>query len=105
MARWCCLVFLLLPIACSYDPLDPFQRPGTWTAQGDNDANLRIMVANPRDLIEGSKDTESLGTEAAPPVQRLFSGERSPLPVESASGISSSVPAAAQGGGGASSAQ
>ena len=74
------LIGLVLISACSYDPFDPYQRPGTWVSDGANDANLRAMVANPHDLIEGTGERVSSGAEAASPVQRVLAGKRYPLP-------------------------
>jgi hypothetical protein len=67
--------------ACTPDY--PFDKPGTWSIDQygiANDANLRAMVANPRDLIAGSGESTSLGAQASPAVSRLFSGKRTPLP-------------------------
>jgi len=74
------LVVLILVSGCSYDPFDPYQRPGTWVPDGSNDANLRAMVANPHDLVEGRGESVSSGAEAAPPVARVLTGKRYPLP-------------------------
>ena len=74
------LIGLLLISGCSYDPFDPFQRPGTWVPDGANAANLRAMVVNPHDLVEGQGERVSTGAEAAPPVTRLLTGKRYPLP-------------------------
>jgi hypothetical protein len=75
-------VALLVVAACTPDY--PWDRPGTWSIDqyggSSNDANLRAMVANPRDLIAGTGETGSLGSEASPPVSRLYSGQRTPLP-------------------------
>src|ERR1019366_2014676 len=73
---------------------DPYAREGTWHATNDNDANLRAMLEDQRDLLEGRGTTRSLGAEAAPPVDRLFSGTRYPLPDLSASGIGTTAPGA-----------
>jgi hypothetical protein len=100
MKRWCCLVLLLLQAACAYDPFDPFQRPGTWVPLGDNAANLRVMVANPHDLIEGAGEEKSLGAEAASPVDRLFSGKRYALPPLNASAVDAFAQQPQGGGGG-----
>ena len=59
---------------------DPYQRPGTYNPTGVNDANLRVMVANPHDLVEGTGTGASTGAEAAPPVARVLAGKRYPLP-------------------------
>jgi hypothetical protein len=74
------LIGLVLLAGCNYDPFDPYQRPGTWNPDGSNNANLRAMVANPHDLIEGTGTSVSSGAEAAPPVTRLLTGKRYPLP-------------------------
>jgi hypothetical protein len=76
--RW--LVGLVLISGCSNDFFDPYQRPGTWTPDGANEANLRVMVANPHDLIEGRGQGVSSGAEAAPAVTRVLTGKRHSLP-------------------------
>jgi len=86
--RHVCLIVSLLVTGCGPDLFDPYQRPGTWRPAGDNDANLKVMVANPHDLIEGAGQGASAGAEAAPPVARLLAGKRYPLPSENASTIS-----------------
>lgn len=83
------LMLLLLPVlslaACKQDP---FERPFTWTATGANDANLRAMVADTRDLTAGRGDTGSVGDEAARPISRMLAGNRAQLPHNGASVIS-----------------
>lgn len=69
----------------------PYSRAGTWAPTGVNDANLRAMVADPADLALGQGSEHDLGAEAAPPVERLLTGHRPPLPTESASGIGSNT--------------
>jgi hypothetical protein len=67
--------------ACSPDY--PMDKPGTWSLDSwgsSNDGNLRAMVVNPHDLVEGRGEPNALGAEAAPPVKRLFTGKRYPLP-------------------------
>ena len=57
MPRVGCMVILILLAACT----DPIDRPGTWNPSAkSNDANLRVMVADPHDLVEGK------GQKAAP---------------------------------------
>ena len=70
MHRFGWLIVAVLATGCTSDLLDPFQRPRTWTPSSDNDANLRVMVANPHDLVEGVGQGTSAGAEAAPPVAR-----------------------------------
>src|SRR3954465_14811766 len=81
------LVVALLVAGCAYDPYDPYLRPGTWNPTGVNDANLRAMVANPHDLVEGTGQGASSGAEAAPPVARVLAGKRYPLPKLNAADI------------------
>jgi hypothetical protein len=87
MHRLFWLIGALLVAGCSYDTTDPYQRPGTYNPTGDNDANLRAMVANPHDLVEGTGPGLSTGAEAAPPVARLLAGKRYPLPQLNAADI------------------
>jgi hypothetical protein len=77
-----CLLLLLGVVACSPD--HPFDKPGTWSIQNQgsaNDANLRAMIVNPHDLIEGQSASNSLSAEASAPVKRLLTGKRTPLPI------------------------
>jgi hypothetical protein len=87
MHRLGCLIVALLVTGCAYDPYDPYARPGTWNPASDNDANLRVMVANPHDLVEGTGQATSAGAEAAPPVARVLAGKRYPLPKLNAADI------------------
>ena len=80
------LAALLVTGCSSYYP-DPYQRPGTWNPTGDNEANLRTMVVNPHDLVEGQGQGTTTGATAAAPVARLVSGKRYPLPSMNASVI------------------
>jgi hypothetical protein len=76
------LVLLPLLAGCAGNPLtdDPINRVGTWAPEGVNEANLRVMVADPHDLLGGTGASTSLGAEAAPPVGLLLSGRRATLP-------------------------
>jgi hypothetical protein len=83
-------LLLLIPLgACAQQ--DPFDRPRTWSVPegtaGANDANLRTMIVDPRDLAAGSGEENSAASEAATPVRRLLSGRRAPLPQANASSI------------------
>ena len=101
MRRWSLLSLLLAAAACTPDY--PFDRRGTWSIGqygSANDANLRAMVANPRDLVAGEGEITSLGPEAAPPVQRLFSGRRLPLPAISSTLDVTAIPAQQPAAGG-----
>jgi hypothetical protein len=86
MPRAGCMVILILLAACT----DPIDRPGTWNASAkSNDANLRVMVADPHDLVEGKGHDGSSGAEAAPPVTRVLTGRRYPLPSSDTSDLQS----------------
>jgi hypothetical protein len=87
MPRVGCMVILVMLAACT----DPIDRPGTWNASAkSNDANLRVMVADPHDLVEGKgHDGSSSGAEAAPAVTRLLTGRRYPLPSSDTSDLQS----------------
>ncbi len=80
-AAWAWPLLLMLLGGCADNPItgDPFQQPGTWHTTGDNDANLRAMVADPRDLVAGKDAANGLAVEAVPPVGLLFSGKRQAL--------------------------
>jgi hypothetical protein len=99
MFRLTWLVTVLLATGCAPESVDPYQRAGTWTHGTDNDANLRVMIANPRDLVEGAGQGTSIGAEAAPPVTRLLTGKRYPLPAQNASTIGASSAPPQQGAG------
>jgi hypothetical protein len=75
---------ILLLAGCA---ADPFERPFTWHPMESNDANLRVMIVNPNDLAQGVDAPGSLSAEAAPPVKRLLTGQRTKLPSVDASTI------------------
>ena len=73
----------VLSLAAGCTPDYPLDKPGTWsldTTPSANLTNLRAQVADPRDLAAGQPETTSLGAEAAPPITKLLSGHRAPLP-------------------------
>lgn len=98
-------LLLLLPVLAlaGCDPhQDPIDKPGTWSLPPSgltaNDENLRTMLVNPNDLVNGSGTDTSDASEAAAPVDRLLSGRRYPLPMTSTS-TEFSVPQSTQSGG------
>lgn len=97
MHRFGWLIIALLVTGCTPESFDPYKRPGTWMPTGDNDANLRVMVANPHDLVKGTGQGTTSGAEAAPPVARLLAGKPYPLPSLNASTISISAQPQQQG--------
>jgi len=96
------LPLVVLPLgACTPDY--PMDRAGTWNVPpgtlGSNDANLRVMIVDPRDLTEGASADGSEGFEATAPVRRLISGRRPALPNLNASSIdAASTPASGTAG-------
>lgn len=95
------LALLGLLAACQQDP---FERPGTWSVPqnqlGSNDQNLRTMIVDPRDLVAGTGEPNSQSAAAAPPVRRLLTGKRPPLPQSGVANLrvsGSNTPAAAAG--------
>jgi len=42
-----------LSLLAGCDATDPYMRTGTWRPNDANEANLRVMVASPSDLIQG----------------------------------------------------
>jgi hypothetical protein len=59
---------------------DPFDSPGTWRATGDNDHNLRMMLAQPGDLAHGQAAEGSRGATSAGAIGRLRDDSVKPLP-------------------------
>lgn len=74
------LLFSLLATAAGCDVVDPLTRPGAWHPVGANDANLRAMVADPRDLANGVGSPLADGALAAAAVARYRAGRVKPLP-------------------------
>lgn len=70
------LVAAVLLGGCA-DVSDPYRAEGRWRPSGVNEANLRAMLAEPRDVVRGRGTTEADGQRAAAPVERLRgSGQR-----------------------------
>ena len=75
---------MVLLAACDRDPMD---RPGTWRPTSANEANLRVMVANPADLTQGRPLAGAYGAQASLPIERLQTGRRPALPRVTASQV------------------
>jgi hypothetical protein len=93
-----CLTVLFAVAGCQ-EPNDPFQRSNTWSVTGANEANLKVMVADPHDLIAGRGESDTLSADAVPPVQRLRTGKRFPLSAETATSGMSAPQSQNQSGG------
>jgi len=78
----------------TYFPPTDMERRGTWQAEGINDRNLRVMVADPGHLQAGVGATTDRGQQGAAAVGALEAGRRPALP----QGLST---IGAQAGGGA----
>jgi hypothetical protein len=72
------LGLLLLPLAACGG--GDFARPGTWQASGVNDANLRLMLADPQDGLRGRAAVGDRAQPATLAVRRLERDRRRPLP-------------------------
>lgn len=59
---------------------DDFSRAGTWRASGVNDANLRLMLAEPRDAARGRGATTERAQPGSLAITRLARDRRRPLP-------------------------
>jgi len=66
------LVGMMLALgACTQ--YEPFERVGTWRAEGSNQANLATMAANPLDLVQGRGDNSPRYKQAGAAVTTLWS--------------------------------
>ena len=72
-------LLVLVSMAPLLAACNPWETPGTWRATGDNDHNLRAMVADPRDLASGIGSEAARGPAAATPVLDLMAGKRRKL--------------------------
>jgi hypothetical protein len=79
---------------------DPYNREGNWRPTGANDFNLRVMAAQPREIITGTSEPGADGQAAADAVDRQRTDRVRSLPVFTVSPIAQ--PAAAGGSGGGS---
>ncbi|MGK7869785.1 hypothetical protein [Falsiroseomonas sp. E2-1-a20] len=72
-----------------------FDRPGTWQASGVNDANLRLMLADPQDAVRGRAAATERAQPATLAITRLQRDRRRSLPDSRAARIGS-APATTQ---------
>jgi len=61
--------------AMSYDPFDPFQRPGNWAETGAPLEDIAQQAATPSDLIRGQSEPLSSGTVAAAGLDKALGAE------------------------------
>ncbi len=99
-ARLACRAFALAALV-GCQRTDPYVRDGLWRPTNANDANLRAMIADPRDLQEGHGATSSSGDIAAAAVARLRQDATKPLADSSISSVhvsgAGAAPAASAG--------
>ena len=79
LSRSAILALALALPAAGCGPQYEIDRPGTWRSTGANDANLRAMVADKRDLASGAASTTNRGNGPARAVTRLYVDRRRPL--------------------------
>ena len=72
------LLILLALGACT--ATDPLYTDAAWHPVGANDANLRAMIADPQDLLNGAPSAVADGGTAADAVARLRAGKVKDLP-------------------------
>lgn len=94
-------VLLALGACTQYEP---FERVGTWRAEGSNQANLATMAANPLDLVQGRSDNSPRYRQtgaavttlwATKPTQGLLPGLKGGGEVTAGSGAATAPPPAA----------
>lgn len=68
----CC--FMVFSLAGCEGALDPFQRPGNWSATGASNKNIAAQAAYKSDLINGRSEPGSNGVAAVAGVEKAMSG-------------------------------
>ena len=66
-----CLAFLAAVGGCAGND-EPTQRDGTWQPENVNQSNLEAMVADKRELAQGTEDKSSPSALSAAAVRRLL---------------------------------
>lgn len=79
--------------ACSQ--YEPFERVGTWRAEGSNQANLAAMAANPLDLVQGRSDHSPRFRQPGDAVTNLWATKPTQALLPGLKGGGSGAPAAA----------
>jgi hypothetical protein len=64
----------------NYFPAQDIDRRGTWQAEGINDRNLRLQVADPATLTRGAGAATERGDAGTRAIGALNAGRRPPLP-------------------------
>ncbi len=81
-------LLLLVPLAlAACAETDPYSRPGMWRPTGANEANLRVMLANPSDYVSPQTARGADGNRSAMAVERYRRDRTKPLPDSNASRI------------------
>lgn len=84
------LLLLMLPLAAC--GRGDFARPGTWQAGGVNDANLRLMLADPGDAVRGRAAPTDRAQPGSLAIRRLERDRRRPLPDSRVARIGGAAP-------------
>lgn len=79
--------------ACSQ--YEPFERVGTWRAEGSNQANLATMAANPLDLVQGRGDPSPRFRQPGDAVSNMWATKPSQTLLPGLKGGGPGAPAAA----------
>ena len=74
------LLCILVLVLAGCDATDPYIRQGTWRPNDANEANLRVMVVSPSDLVRGVNSSEGDGRQAAAALDRLRNDKPRLLP-------------------------
>lgn len=82
--RLVCIAVLAL---AGCDMTDPYLREGAWRPNDANEANLRVMVAAPSDLVRGVSSAAGDGQQAAAALDRYRSDKPRQLPESSVAKI------------------
>ncbi len=90
---------LVLPLLLGCASLEnPSFGEGSWRPSGANEHNLRVMLAEPREIVRGTGEAGADGQAAVDAVERLRTNRVRPLPVWNASPIGTSPGTPAGGG-------
>ncbi len=79
-------LLLLLPAACDLQQ-DPLEKAGTWKPVGANEANLRVMIADPADLAGRPIARTQPANVAVNAIDRLLADKVKPLAVTNTSSV------------------
>lgn len=76
-------VLAALPLLAGCAATDPLTRTGVWRPNYANDANLRLSVSNPDDLMRGQSESGASGQRSVTAVDRMLQGKLGAPPLQS----------------------